>query len=167
MVWIYDIWFQKFPRLDEMTTQQTPVSSAHLAADDSQVRSRKQLQHMATIDLGSLHLEHEDHYMMNRSRSQEEPYPSLKLVQKKENWYKTSPKEKRKKTSKLGMRKSQSMDFDDPYEVDDVEPRVLKLTSKTDVREFPQIRAFESRDIDVSDIYVKVPIQTWLALLLA
>ena len=115
---------------------------------------------MATIDLGSLHLEHEDHYMMNRSRSQEEPYPSLKIVQKKEHWYKTRPREKWKKTSKLGKRKSQSMDFDDPYEVEDVEPRVLKLTSKTDVREFPQIRTFESRDINVSDIYVKVPIQT-------
>ena len=137
-----------------------PASSAHLAADDSQVRSQKQLQHMATIDLGCLHLEHEDHHMMNRSRSQEEPYPSLRIVQKKEYWYKTSPKQKRKKTSKLGMRKSQSMDFEEHYEGDDVEPRILKLPSETDVQEFPQIRTFESRDIDVSDIYVKVPIQT-------
>ena len=140
-----------------MTTPQTPASSDHLAADDSQVRSRKQLQHMATIDLGSLHLEHEDHYMMNRSRSQEEPYPSLKIVQKKEYWYKTSPKEKRKKTSKLGMRKSQSMDFDNHFEGDDVESRIFKLPSETDVQEFPQIRTFASKDIDVSDIYVKVP----------
>ena len=143
-----------------MTTQHTKASSAHLAADDTQVRSRKQLQHMATIDLGSLHLEHEDHYMMNRSRSQEEPYPSLRIVQKKEYWYKTSPKQKRKKTSKLGMRKSQSMDFEEHYEGDVVEHRILKLPSETDVQEFPQIRTFESRDIDVSDIYVKVPIQT-------
>ena len=135
-----------------MTTQQSQVSSVHLAAVDSQVRSRKQLQHMATIDLGSLHLEHEDHYMMNRSRSQEEPYPSLKIVQKKEYWYKTSPKEKRKKTSKLGMRKSQSMDFDNHFEGDDVESRIFKLPSETDVQEFPQIRTFSSKDIDVSDI---------------
>ena len=143
-----------------MTTQHTKASSAHLAADDTQVRSRKQLQHMATIDLGSLHLEHEDHYMMNRSRSQEEPYPSLRIVQKKEYWYKTSPKQKRKKTSKLGMRKSQSMDFEEHYEGDDVEPRIFKLQSETDVQGLPKIRTFESRDIDVSDIYVKVPIQT-------
>ena len=143
-----------------MTTQQSQVSSDHLAAVDSQVRSRKQLQHMATIDLGFLHLEHEDHCMMNGSKSQEEPYPSLRIVQKKENWYKTSPKEKRKKTSKLAMRKSQSMDFDNHYEGDDVEPRVFKLPSETDVQEFPQIRTFESKDIDVSDIYVKVPTQS-------
>ena len=139
-----------------MTTQQTPASSDHLAADDSQARCRKQLQHMATIDLGSFHLEHEDHDMMNRSRSQEEPYPSLKIVQKKEYWYKTSPKEKRKKTSKLRMQKSQSMDFDNQCE----EPKIFKLPSETDVQEFPEIRTYESKDIDVSDIYVKVPIQT-------
>ena len=143
-----------------MTTKQTPASSDHLTADDSQARCRKQLQHMATIDLGSLHLEHEDHYMMNRSRSQEEPYPSLKIIQKKEYWYKTSPKEKRKKTSKLRMRKSQSMDFDNHYEGHDDEPRVFKLPFETDVQEFPHIRTFESKDIDVSDIYVKVPSQT-------
>ena len=143
-----------------MTTPQTPASSFYLGADDSQVRSRKQLQHMATIDLGSLHLEHEDHYMMNRSKSQEEPYPSLRIVQKKDYWYKTSPKQKRKKTSKLGMRKSQSMDFDDHNEGEHLEPRVFKLPSETDVQEFPQIRTFESKDIDVSDFYVKVPIQT-------
>ena len=135
-------------------------SNDHLAAVDSQVRSRKQLQHMATIDLGSLHLEHEDHYMMNRSRSQEEPYSRLKIVQKKEYWYKTSPKERRRKTSKLGMQKSQSMDFDDHYEGDDKEPRVFKLPSETDIQDFPQNRTFESKDIDVSDIYVKVPIHT-------
>ena len=98
--------------------------------------------------------------MMNRSRSEQEPYPSLKIVQKKENWYKTRPREKRKKTSKLGMQKSHSMDFDDIYEGDALEPRVLKLPSETDVQEFPHIRTFESKDIDVSDIYVKVPIQT-------
>ena len=98
--------------------------------------------------------------MMNRSRSQEEPYPSIKIVQKKECWYNTSPKEKRNKTSKLGMRKSQSMDFDVHYDGDDMEPRVFKLPSETDVQGFPHIRTFESRDIDVSDIYVKVPIQT-------
>ena len=143
-----------------MTTHQTPAPNDHLAADDSQARCRNQLQHMATIDLGSLRLEHEDHHMMNRSRSQEEPYPSLKLVQKKENWYKTSPKEKRKKTSKLGMRKSQSMDFDNHFEGDDVESRIFKLPSETDVQEFPQIRTFASKDIDVSDIYVKVPKHT-------
>ena len=143
-----------------MTTQQTPASSDHLAADDSQARCRKQLQHMATIDLGCLHLEHEDLYMMNRSKLQEEPYPSLRIVQKKEYWYKTSPKEKRKKTSKLRMRKSQSMDFDDHYDGDNVEPRVFKLPSETDIQEFPQIRTFENRDIDVSNSYVKVPIQT-------
>ena len=143
-----------------MTTQQTKAKGHQLKADDSQVRCRKQLQHMATIDLGSLHLEHEDHHMMSRSKSQEEPYPSLKIVQKKEYWYRTSPKEKRKKTSKLGMRKSQSMDFDDLSEYDDLQPRVFKLPSETDIQEFPQIRTCESRDIDVSDIYVKVPIQT-------
>ena len=143
-----------------MTTQQSQVSSDHLAAVDSQVRSRKQLQHMATIDLGFLHLEHEDLYMMNRSKLQEEPYPSLRIVQKKEYWYKTSPKENRKKTSKLGMRKSHSMDFDDIYAGDALEPRVFKLPSETDVQEFHHIRTFESKDIDVSDIYVKVPIQT-------
>ena len=143
-----------------MTTQQSQVSSDHLAAVDSQVRSRKQLQHMATIDLGCLHLEHEDHCMMSRSRSQEEPYPSLRIVQKKDYWYKTSPKQKRKKTSKLGMRKSQSMDFDDHNEGEHLEPRVFKLPSETDVQEFPEIRTYESKDIDVSDIYVKVPIQT-------
>ena len=119
-----------------------------------------QTQHMATIDLGSLHLEHEDHYMMNRSKSQEEPYPSLRIVQKKEYWYKTSPKEKRKKTSKLGMRKSQSMDFENHFEGDDVESRIFKLPSETDVQEFPQIRTFASKDIDVSDIYVKLPKHT-------
>ena len=97
---------------------------------------------------------------MSRSKSQEEPYPSLKIVQKKEYWYRTSPKEKRNKTSKLGMRKSQSMDFDDLSEYDDLQPRVFKLPSETDIQEFPQIRTCESRDIDVSDIYVKVPIQT-------
>merc|ERR1719427_2515000 len=59
--------------------------------------------------------------MMNRSRSQEEPYPSLKIVQKKDYWLRTSPKEKRKKTSKVGMRRSQSMDFDDHAEGDEVE----------------------------------------------
>ena len=139
-----------------MITQQSQVSSDHLAAVDSQVRSRKQLQHMATIDLGSLHLEHEDLYMMNRSKLQEEPYPSLRIVQKKEYWYKTSPKEKRKKTSKLRMQKSQSMDFDNQCE----EPKIFKLPSETDVQEFPEIRTYESKDIDVSDIYVKVPIQT-------
>ena len=143
-----------------MTSQQMPAASPHLGADDSQARSRKQLQHMATIDLGSLHLEQEDHYMMSRSKSQEEPYPSLRIVQKKEYWYKTSPQEKRKKTSKIRMRKSQSMDFEEHYEGEDLEPRVFKLPSETDVQEFPQIRTFESRDIDVSDIYVKVPIQT-------
>ena len=58
------------------------------------------------------------------------------------------------------MRKSQSLDFDDHYEGDDVEPRVFKVPSETDVQEFPQIRTFASKDIDVSDIYVKVPIQT-------
>ena len=143
-----------------MTSQQSEVSRNHLQPVDSQVRCRNQLQHMATIDLGSLQLEFEDHHMMNRSRSQEEPYPSLKIIQKKEYWYKTSPKEKRKKTSKVGLRKSQSMDFDDHSEGNDVEPRVFKLPSETDVQEFPQIRSFESRDVDVSDIYVKVPIQT-------
>ena len=143
-----------------MSNQWPQTSSGHLVADDPQARSRKQLQHMATIDLGSLHLEHEDHYMMSRSKSQEEPYPSLRIIQKKEYWYKTSPKQKRKKTSKLGMRKSQSMDFDEHSEGENVEPRVFKLPSETDVQEFPKIRTFESRDIDVSDIYVKVPVQT-------
>ena len=146
-------------RQDKMTAK-PEISNKHLQPVDTQARSRNQLQHMATIDLGSLHLEFEDHYMMNRSRSQEAPYPSLTIVQKKDYWYKTSPKEKKKKIPKISMQRSQSMDFEDHSEVDEVEHKVFKLPSETDVQEFPQIRTCESRDIDVSDIYVKVPIKT-------
>ena len=98
--------------------------------------------------------------MMNRPRTQEEPYPSVKIVQKKEHWYKTRPKEKRKKTAVQLLRKSQSMDLDDPSEDQYVEPKIVKLPSDTDIQDFPLIQSFESRDIDVSDIYIKVPIQT-------
>ena len=132
----------------------------NLTVVDSKVRSRNQLQHMATIDLGSLQLEFEDHHMMNRSKSQEEPYPSLRIVQKKEHWYKTSPKEKRRNVIKLGIQKSQSMDFDDHLDEEDDTPRVFKLPSETDIQEFPKLQAGDSRDIDVADIYVKVPVQT-------
>ena len=147
-------------RQDKMTAHQSELSSHHLQPVDSQTRSRNQLQHMATIDLGSLHLEFEDYHMMNRSRSQEEPYPSLKIVQKKEYWLRSSPKEKRKKVLRTGLRKSQSMDFDDHSECSDIDPKIFKLPSETDVQEFPQIRSFESKDVDVSDIYVKVPSHT-------
>ena len=146
-------------RQDKMTAK-PEISSKHLQPVDSQARSRNQLQHMATIDLGSLHLEFEDHYLMNRSRSQEEPYPSLKIVQKKDYWLRTSPKERRRKISKTVFRKSQSMDFDDHSENSDIDPKIFKLPSETDVQEFPQIRSFESKDVDVSDIYVKVPSHT-------
>merc|ERR1719369_1441519 len=65
---------------------------------------------------------------MNRSKSHEAPYPSLKIVQKKDYWYKTSPKEKKKKkTPKISMQKSHSMDFEDHSEVDEVEQKVFKL----------------------------------------
>ena len=126
-----------------------------------QSRPKNSLQHMATIDLGLLELELEDHHMlkMNRSKSSEEPYPSLKIVQKKEDWFRTSPKEKRRKTSKLDLRRSQSMDFDSHSECEELESKLFKLSSETDIQEFPRMRAFESRDVDVSDIYVKVPVQ--------
>ena len=51
-------------------------------------------------------------------------------------------------------------DSDEGKENDEVEHKVFKLPSETDVQEFPQMRTCESRDIDVADIYVKVPIKT-------
>ena len=141
------------------STPSSKVLNNHLEAIDSQAKSRKQLQHMATIDLGSLQLEFEDHHMMNRSKSHQDPFPSLRIVHKKEYWYKTSPKEKRKKATK-GIKKSQSMGFDEHSEGDELDLKLFKHPSETDVHDFPQMKAFESRDVDVSDIYVKVPKKT-------
>ena len=124
-----------------MTTQedQSEAMANQLENVDSQTRCRKHLQHMATIDLGSLQLEFEDHHMMNRSTSQEEPYPSLRIVQNKEFWYKTSPKEKRKKALLVKIPRSKSMDFNDHSEESDVQPKVLKLPSETDIHELPNM----------------------------
>ena len=141
-----------------MTNPRTEVYSHNLKAVDSRPRRRNQLQHMATIDLGSLDLEFEDEGLINRSRSQEEAYPNIKIVKRKEYWYKTSKNEKRKNRSVQVLRKSQSMEFDDHSEDQDVEPKIYKLPSETDIQDYPALRSFESRDIDVSDIYVKVPI---------
>ena len=121
---------------------------------------KRQLKHMATIDLGSLNMEFEDQQMMNRCRAQEEPYPSVKIVQKKEYWYKTSPNENRKKTNVQVLRKSQSMDSENHSEGHNVESKIFKLPSENDIQDFPPIKTFDSRHIDVSDIYIKVPIQT-------
>ena len=56
------------------------------------------------------------------------------------------------------LRKSQSMEFDSHSEDQDGEPKIHKLPSETDIQDYPALRSFESRDIDVSDIYVKVPV---------
>ena len=80
------------------------------------------------------------------------------MVQKKENWYKTSKSEKRKKKTVQVLRKSQSIEFDEHFEDQDVEPKIYELPSETDIQDYPALRNFESRDIDVSDIYVKVPV---------
>ena len=52
------------------------------------------------------------------------------------------------------------MDSDDHSEDQHDEPKIFKLPSETDIQDFFLIQTFESRDIDVSDIYIKVPIQT-------
>ena len=54
------------------------------------------------------------------------------------------------------------MDFDDHSEESDLQPKVLKLPSETDIHELPNMNTLEGKDMDVSDIYVKVPIKTWL-----
>ena len=58
---------------------------------------------MQTIDLGMLDLEEEDSHCLKKQTSftapkegNDEPYPSLKIIQNKDYWYKTSPKVKRK-----------------------------------------------------------------------
>ena len=133
--------------------------------------------------------------MLNRSKSQDckLSYPSITIVQKKGYFYKvkinpirkesvltikiyisyisfqTSPKERRKQFRKI--RRSQSMDFEDPEEVP--ESRLFKLLSETDIQVYNNCQYFmrghclklnqesglkscDSRDIVVSDIFVKV-----------
>ena len=127
-------------------------------------RARINLPQMATIDLGSLGsgLEPEDHHMMrmNRSKSSEDPYPGLRLVQKKDDWLKISPKDRRKAANRgrSGLRRSQSLDHS---ECDDSEHRVYKLPSDSDIRETSSSsKSFEYEDVEVSDIYVKVPVKS-------
>ena len=130
--------------------------------------------------------------MLNRSKSQDckLSYPSITIVQKKgyfykvinsqigkesvliivfHNFFQTSPKERRKQFRKI--RRSQSMDFEDPEEIP--ESRLFKLLSETDIQVYNNCQYFmrghflklnqesglkscDSRDIVVSDIFVKV-----------
>lgn len=129
-------------------------SSVSSASSISLAVNRPPLQQMATIDLGSLTLETEDRHMLNRSKSQDckLSYPSITIVQKKGYFYKTSPKERRKQFRKI--RRSQSMDFEDTE--DGHESRLFKLLSDSDIQE-SGLKTCDSRDIVVSDIFVKVP----------
>ena len=76
---------------------------------------------MQTIDLGMLNFEEEDCHVLKKQTSfiaptHDEPYPSLKIIQSKEYWYKTSPKVKRKLSQSMlsERRRCQSETLDDP-----------------------------------------------------
>lgn len=119
-------------------------------------RARARLQHMATIDLGSLRLEQEDRIGKSTSSGATD-YPSLKIVQRKEYWYKTSPQLGRRASSKLfSLRRCSSMDL---QEGQPEEQPLQKLQSETDIQGATEA-AVNDTGTEVSDIYVKVPIKT-------
>lgn len=128
-----------------------------LSVGDAEGRGRRKLQHVATIDLGDLRLEQEDRMMKRETTTTD--YPSLKIVQRKEYWYKASPKLGRRASSKLfSLRRCSSMELQDSLGGPEQEKSLQKLQSETDI--LSATDAARGEEAEVSDIYVKVPIQT-------
>jgi len=85
-------------------------------------------------------------------------YPSLKIVQRKEYWYKTSPQMTRRAITKLSsLRRCSSMDLQEGSGLETSEQSLQKLQSETDIQAATEAI---SGDAEVSDIYVKVPTKT-------
>ena len=119
---------------------------------------RNYLTQTQTLDLGTLRLEDED-IDMKKSGSDEELFEGLKIVQKKDCWYKTGGK-RRHSSSMLKIRKYQSLDVEDQTSDDEHKPKLIRLQSETDLHDHHGLKYFDSEEIDISDFYMKVPTKT-------
>ena len=123
-----------------------------------QEAKRNYLTQTQTLDLGTLRLEDED-IEMKKSGSDEELFEGLKIVQKKEGWYRTGGK--RRHSSNMGrIRKYQSLDMEDQTSDDEHKPKLIRLQSETDLLNPHGLKCFDSEEIDISDFYMKVPTKT-------
>ena len=123
-----------------------------------QEAKRNYLTQTQTLDLGTLRLEDED-IEMKKSGSDEELFEGLKIVQKKEGWYRTGGK--RRHSSNMGrIRKYQSLDMEDQTSDDEHKPKLIRLQSETDLLNPQGLKCFDSEEIDISDFYMKVPTKT-------
>ena len=123
-----------------------------------QEAKRNYLTQTQTLDLGTLRLEDED-IEMKKSGSDEELFEGLKIVQKKEGWYRTGGK--RRHSSSMGkIRKYQSLDMEDQTSDDEHKPKLIRLQSETDLLNPHGLKCFASEEIDISDFYMKVPTKT-------
>lgn len=123
-----------------------------------QEAKRNYLTQTQTLDLGTLRLEDED-IEMKKSGSDEELFEGLKIVQKKECWYRTGGK--RRHSSNMGrIRKYQSLDMEDQTSDDEHKPKLIRLQSETDLLNPQGLKCFDSEEIDISDFYMKVPTKT-------
>ena len=124
-----------------------------------QDQRRSYLSQTQTIDLGSLRLEDEDIIKMKKAKSDEELFLGLKIIQKKESWFKTSGK-RRHSSSMMKVRRYQSMDLEDQTSDEEHQPKMIRLQSEADIQDLPGLKAFESGEIDIADFYMKVPVKT-------
>merc|ERR1711936_118950 len=120
---------------------------------------RTYLTQTQTIDLGSLRLEDDEAAKLDKTRSEEAMFHGVKIIQKKECWSRTSGK-RRHSSNVLRSRRCQSMELDDQPSDEEHQPKIMRLQSEADLQDFPDLKKFESEEIDIADIYMKVPVQT-------
>ena len=137
----------------ESTDQSNNLVLKQLNLQDQSKRSI--LRHLQAIEFGKLLLEDKTIFKPRKARSEEDLFHGLRIIQRKNNCYRPA-KKKRQCSSVLKMRRFSSFDFEDLYS----RPEMWKLQSEADIQSTHQMKTVESCEIDVSDFYMNVPMQS-------
>jgi hypothetical protein len=136
----------------ELSDQSDTLVLKQLSLQDQSKRSI--LRHLQAIEFGRMLLEDKTIFKPKKARSEEDLFQGLRIIQRKNCSYRPT-KKRRQSSSILKMRRCSSFQLEEL----DAEPEILKLQSEADIRSFPEMKTAESSEIDISDFYMKVPIQ--------